>query len=258
MTTYRGAFHLHSHHSYDSRLSFRDLVNLLKQNGFSFAFMSEHAYHRAEKRFLLKSEFQSFIEDCRTLSSPDFLVIPGLEFACRNNQVHIVVTPLGQSFGLEGRDTAGEILEVARREGALAVLVHPFFAGAYRLLGEEEFRALDGFEIWNYRYQRLRGPSGIEYFKLRHWFKQFPRSRAFAGIDLHRKEDLGEIFIEMELEELKSESVFEKLRLRDYRLGALGRTFDPQGKIKSLFPHLFRREVDRVRKLVRRRVGAGS
>ena len=253
MKTYRGAFHLHSRYSYDGQLSLQEIVPLLKKKGVSFALMTEHAYHRIEKRFLSTSEFSRFIQDCQSQSSPDFLLIPGLEFACHNNQVHIVGTPLQQPFSLESLDKPDKILEAIRREGGLAILVHPFFGSAYRRLKKEEFLCLDGFEIWNYGYQGLQGPSLVEYLKFSDWLKTLcPDSRALVGMDLHHAGGIAELYIELELEALKPELIFQKIRERSYRLAALQRNFSPQGELRGLLSHLATREVARIKRIFRR------
>ena len=249
MPTYRGAFHLHSRYSYDSEIPISEMAELLKQRGFSFALMSEHVYHRAENRCLSEEELRNFIADCRRYSSPDFLMIPGLEFSCCDNKVHIIVTPLSEPFALNPIDNISKVIEAAHRRSALAVLVHPFFAEAYRRLTKEAWAHLDGFEVWNYGYQKWHGPSPAQYLKFRRWFKDLPELKAFAGIDLHRKSEVGEVFMEMELPELKQEWVFRKLKDQDYKLGAMGRHFDSKGKLKNYLSHWIRQGREGVKRV---------
>ena len=257
MPEFRGAFHLHSRYSYDGQIPLQEMAPMLKEKGYSFGLMSEHAYDRAKKRFLTREEFQKFIEDCRRYSSPDFLLVPGLEFACYDNKVHLLTTPLPRAFSLEGLDTAPKILETARRENALAFLVHPFYGKAHARLTAGEFSALDGFEIWNYNYQRKLGPSAPEYFKSVEWLKR-GNSRAIAGLDLHRKEDLADISIKIKAEMLKEEIIFEKLRAGDYGLHALKRKFDSKGRIDCLPSHWVRRTASRIKVRVKRFFSSGK
>lgn len=253
MSVYRGAFHLHSHYSYDSRIPLEEMAALLKNKGFSFAFMSEHAYSRNEKRFLSEGEFRNFIQDCRSFSSPDFLLIPGIEFGCYDNKVHILATPFYEAFSLEGMDDASKILSVVQSRRALAVLVHPFYNQAYDRLTPKEQEGLDGFEVWNYNYQHFRGPSLGQYWAQQSWFKRSPKFRAFAGLDLHQPEKVEAMGLEMELKELRADLIFQTIREGNYRLRALGRNFDSRGRItSSLAAHLVKREWGRFLEITRR------
>ena len=252
MPKYRGAFHLHSCYSYDSEIELPEMVGLLKSQGYSFALISEHTYNRAKKEYLTEREFQQFIEDCRTYSRNDFLLIPGLEFSCYDNRVHIVATPLYRAFPLQSLDTAAKILKVTHQEGALAILVHPFWANAHRFLRKEDFEQLDGFEVWNYDYQGSHGPSLAQYLKLRQWIKRSSTPVALVGLDLHQKKNVAEVFIEMDLDELKQDLIFQKIRSKDYCLSAIQRNFNPEGKVEDLLHHLWRRESDFVSRLQHR------
>ncbi len=258
MNKYRGAFHLHTKYSYDGQIPIREMAEFLKQKGYSFALMSEHAYDRTAKRYLTSEEFQSFIRDCQNCSSPDFLMIPGLEFACCDNKVHILASPLYTAFSLESSGTAEGILEIVRRENALAFLVHPFYARAHTRLAKEVFRALNGFEVWNYNYQRCEGPSADQYLKLRKWLKP-SGVRAVAGLDLHRKEDYGEVYIEIKsVEPISLNLILQKLREGTYKLGAAGRIFDSKGKIQNLPGHLAGRLGSKIKRRLSRLFPAGK
>ncbi len=252
MRTYQGAFHLHSRYSYDSEIELKEMAPLLQSQGFAFALMSEHTYDRKAKRYLGEQELQNFIQDCERYSSPHFLMVPGLEFACFDNQVHIVVTPLYQPLPLDQIDTAEKIIEAAHNEEALAILVHPFWGNAYQRLEKKTFLQLDGFEVWNYNYQHQHGPSLSQYLKLRKWFQQSQETMAFAGLDLHHKKNVAPIMIEMSLKALTPEAIFQKLHEKDYALKTLRRKFTPNGRIDNLFLHGVTRESDLLARLRRR------
>ncbi len=252
MTVYRGAFHLHSRHSYDSEIEFSEMRPLLKENGFSFAFMTEHAYDRREKRYLNAREVNQFFEDCRRYSTPDFLFIPGFEFYAYDNQVHIVGTPVHGPVPFESLDTAAKIIDYLHQKESLALLVHPFWVDAYRLVTPEEFQGFDGFEVWNYNYQDFHGPSFSQYQKLRSWLEKPSRKLlAVAGLDLHKKKNVAPVAIEMELSELDEKQIFRKFRTGEYQLNAFERTFSSRGEIDSLVLHLLKREQDLPARLMR-------
>ena len=250
MPKIRGAFHLHSQYSYDGRIPLAEMASFLKSKGYSFGLMSEHNYHRSEKRYLCREELSNFIRECQSLSSPEFLLIPGLEYSCCDNKVHIVVTPLADNSALEGIETPEQVIEKTRREKSLAFLVHPFFGEAYRRVSPEVFGKFDGFEVWNYNYQSRRGPSLSECGQLKQWFKR-PGVLAVAGLDLHRREKFGDVWIEMEVSSLNQEAVFGNLRQGKYTLSACGRHFDSAGNLSGLWSHLTKRLAARVLNLLR-------
>src|SRR5579864_9254892 len=111
----RGALHVHSHLSHDGTLSIAELAEWYRARRYRFMALAEHAQDIDE------AKLERLVDESRRHSSPEFCVIPGLEFACRGG-LHIAglgVTALVKEF-----DPAAVIDTIHEHHGC-AVLAHP-------------------------------------------------------------------------------------------------------------------------------------
>src|SRR5215475_16147546 len=79
----RGVLHVHSQFS-DGEESLERIVQTFRDAGMAFIAVSDHAEVFDEGRM------REYVAQCDSLSSSNFLVIPGLEFALKGGIIHIL------------------------------------------------------------------------------------------------------------------------------------------------------------------------
>ena len=176
----KGALHLHTDYSHDGRLGLEELRDLFLAQGLSFIILTEHAED------FNQSKARRFLEECRRLSTNNFLLIPGFEVE-KDNQ---------------------HILEVGN--GALRVLAHPH-RGNFNV-SPELVTGLHGIEIWNGHYDGKWAPRSKSRQLLLQLRINNPQLFAFAGLDFHDQRQLGGPLLQLSLESLSAEVILENLR----------------------------------------------
>ncbi len=76
-----GLIHVHSEYSYDGTLSLEELVSLCKEGEDRFVILTEHADD------FYDSKMDMLVDECKKLSTKDFILIPGLEFNCEGMHI---------------------------------------------------------------------------------------------------------------------------------------------------------------------------
>jgi predicted metal-dependent phosphoesterase TrpH len=173
----RGLFHLHTVSSRDATLTYEAYADFARENGLSFLVFSEHR----DKMFT--DDVQESVEACEALSTPDLLLVPGQEQETVEPRFyHIIGAGVRRPLGAQ--DPLESIAEI-RRLGGISILAHP---ARYRRHppGPEIYRAIDGIEGWNLRYD---GRAGVRE-DVREILTDNPGVSALAGIDAHDPEDL--------------------------------------------------------------------
>src|ERR1700690_1085346 len=110
------ASHIHSDWSYDGSWSLQALSKRFCERGYRVLMMTEH------DRGFTPDRFAEYREACAEASSPEMLVMPGIEYSDADNRVHVLVW--GVPFLGEELPTA-EMLEAVRLANGVAVLAHP-------------------------------------------------------------------------------------------------------------------------------------
>lgn len=197
----RGVLHVHSVFS-DGEESLDQLVETFKSVGMSFAAVSDHAEVFDEERM------RDYVAVCASLSSSQFLVIPGLEFALKGGSIHIL------GYGITRRVRAAvmdELVDGIHQAGGIAVLAHPP-VGSINMIGAIRGK-LDGIEVWNGRYDGVVAPRADSFQLLRRLRSSNLKVAAYGGIDLHK---LGQarkpIYVDVKAEKLERDDIIEALR----------------------------------------------
>ena len=134
---YRGCLHCHTTNS-DGQMAPEQLVRHYEMGGFDFIAITDH-HHRT---------------DLSDLSTPDFLVMPGIEVnTAKESMIYgggFHITGINLTQGIERRpDWTGQALVDAILEAdGLPILAHPYWSG----LTHEEIAPLDGLlglEVFN-------------------------------------------------------------------------------------------------------------
>src|SRR5262249_39261561 len=147
--------HIHSVFS-DGDESLEQIVQTFKNDGMSFIAMTDHAEVFDDARM------QRYVVLCESLSTADFLVIPGLEFAMKGGSLHIL------GYGITNRVRASNmesLVDGIHDAGGLAVLAHPP-RGSINMIHGIKSR-LDGIEVWNGRYDGTVTPRADSFQLLR-------------------------------------------------------------------------------------------
>ena len=197
---------MHSTHSYDGKLSLRELKDFLLERDISFACMSEHTDE------MTADGAEAFVAECRALSDESFVFVPGFEVPYR--RAHIL------QYGSEvfrGQFADEEMLQQWSAEASLTVLAHPI---RNRFVVDPTMEELiEGVEIWNQQYDGKQVPRTRAATLLRELRSANPTLLAAGGIDFHRSEHFGAPWVELELESLSEAAVLSKLGAGEYVFG---------------------------------------
>ena len=167
----RAAAHVHSHWSYDGRWPLGRIASLFRRVGCDVVLMTEH------ERGFNESRWRLYRDECAAVSR-DILVVPGIEYEDAVGDHHVLVW--GDLPFLGERLELRVLLDRVRARGGTAVLAHPIRRDTYRVLQSPDSSLLDGFEIWNRRYDGWV-PNVLDAFAVA------PQSglMRFVGLDFH-------------------------------------------------------------------------
>jgi hypothetical protein len=195
-----GIVHVHSKLSYDGQNTLAEIASLGRSRGYRFVGMSEHS------DTFDPDKMAQLVDECRRLSDPAFLMIPGLEFTC-DNRLHLL------ALGIDRYTDAKNPIDVARfvqAQGGVAVLSHPSRYG-YRIPSGLEM-LLDGIEVWNAGYDGRFIPNdrSIRLWKSLH--ARNPSLRAFGSQDLHAVDRHRHVRVSVCCERLSRDGILENLK----------------------------------------------
>ncbi len=201
---YHGVLHLHSHYSYDAKLSLSELKDLLRERGVAFACVTEHTDE------LTTEAAARFVAECRALSDATFCMIPGFEISYQDT--HILAP--GCTTFIAQHPNEAELREW-RIHAPLMILAHPHRNGYHDRAPEG---MTDGIEIWNAQYDGKLVPRNGARTLFARLRARAHGLRAFAGWDLHREAHAGGPLIAIEASELSEAAVLRALTAGAYSL----------------------------------------
>jgi len=170
---FRGAIHLHTNLSHDGTLTLEQLVEFLKSRKYHFMAITEHSYD------IDQAMMADLAGRSAGLSSPGFIIIPGIEFRCHDD-----IDILGYGvIQVSDSDDPATIIKHIHDNGGVAVLAHPTIRNYP--FAPDWIKLLDGCEIWNIQ-ERKYLPRAETLRKFRQFKKWHPGLMAFCGLDLHR------------------------------------------------------------------------
>ncbi len=105
--------HVHSNWSYDGHLRLDELKEKFQRYGVKVLYMTEH------DRTFDQEKWDSYKEACKKASSENFLFVPGIEYSCKNNRLHVLVWGDLPFFGSECLDE-----QLFRKLSNYSLLVH--------------------------------------------------------------------------------------------------------------------------------------
>ena len=163
--------HVHSDWSYDGHYSLLELKEIFKRWGVKCLLMSEH------DRTFNSEKWDRYQKACDAESDNNFLIIPGIEYSCPNNIIHILVwgnLPF-MGAGLEPH----LLFDKLQKHKYFAVWAHPEHKKAYRIFDDNWLKFLHGIEIWN------RKSNGIKPSRLSYYLAKKHSLILFGGPDFH-------------------------------------------------------------------------
>lgn len=195
--TIAAACHIHSEWSYDATWRLSDLAAEFERRGYRVMLMAEHDQNFSESRF------QEYRAACREVSSPNLLVVPGIEYSDADNVVHVPTWGLDCFLG-ERLETREMLEQVSARQG-VAVLAHPARRNAVGCLDPSWTRHFAGVEIWNRKYDGW-APNAIAAHLL-------PGTVRFASLDFHARNQFFPLSMQLDLSgPITEQTVVECLR----------------------------------------------
>lgn len=218
MTGLRVVMHAHSNWSYDGHHSLASIARLYGRLGAHVVMMTEHDTGFDPDRF------EDYRLECAEASTPDCLIVPGIEYSSPDNDIHILTWGM-TSFRGEHRPV-DLILEDTRTQGGVAILAHPVRRRAWEKIDPSWFDLLSGIELWNRKSDGISwGSEALELLR---------RSglSAYVGHDFHRHRQLWPLYQKYQISALlKTSERAEKMLVRSIARGestpyAFGRPLD--------------------------------
>jgi len=198
--------HVHSSFSYDSPTDLGEIAEMARRHRIQCVLMSEH------NNTLDRDQVGRLIDRCAEVSTPDCLVVPGLELSLDENRVHLLAYGVREFIpSLHERALKGLIRQV-HQAGGVAVLAHPSHKAALTRLDPDDLRGLDGMEIWNVRNGARFFPHADELAGLAALRRRGVGLAAFAGLDWHYLRQFERLVLRVEVDALCATNVLAELK----------------------------------------------
>jgi hypothetical protein len=182
----RAALHVHSTFS-DGEFTLLELREKFLRAGCRVVCVVDHAEAFDAERLA------RFTEGCARHSDGQLLLLPGLEFECRQ-RLHIV------GYGVVTRSASQEPEEIVRHiadQGGVSVIAHPKTEFFDWIRG---FSVLpDGIEAWNTKYDGKHAPRPETFELIQELRAQRRALQAFYGIDLHWRHQYSGLLVDLDL-----------------------------------------------------------
>ncbi len=203
----RGVGHVHSTYSFDGKVPLDELAAFLRGKGLDFVLMTEHVEQ------MDAPSLSRFVDDCRALSTDDFLMLPGVEIEYSNVL----------AFGIDHVrqwDEPADLIPVFREQGAFLGLSHP--AKLHRDAEVNAFPVVEGVEVWNRKYDGTKTLRPRSMALYEHLLGRKPGLVPTCGLDFHRLSDWTDVWMEVDAESPTRQQIFAALRAGAVRISAHG------------------------------------
>ncbi|GIH10155.1 hypothetical protein Rhe02_82220 [Rhizocola hellebori] len=144
---YLAAPHIHSAWSDDASWSLGDIAAGFGKRGYRIVLLSEHS------RAFAEADLGAYHAACAEASTPEVLLVPGIEYNDPENLIHITVWGEVPFFGHTPQ--IGDLLAKVSAEGGVSVLAHPWRRDAWRRYESAWTPHLAAIEVWNRKYDGL-------------------------------------------------------------------------------------------------------
>lgn len=137
----RVVLHCHSTWSYDGHWSLSSIALMYSALGVDAVMMTEHDTGFDPLRF------GDYRAECAAASTARCALIPGIEYSCPDNDVHILTWGLNH-FLAEHRPVSETLFDV-QQAGGVTIFAHPIRRDVWAKFDTAWAPLLDGIEIWN-------------------------------------------------------------------------------------------------------------
>lgn len=138
---FRAVLHVHSNWSYDGQWPLERIARFYGAFGIDAVMMTEH------DTGFVPSRFAEYRAACASASTQRCRLIPGIEYSCPENDIHILTWGL-TDFLAEHRPIM-ETLGAVKERGGVAVFAHPVRRAAWRSFQPKWVPLLSAIELWN-------------------------------------------------------------------------------------------------------------
>lgn len=215
----KGALHVHSKLSRDGTMTIVQLAEWYGRRGYQFLAIGEHAED------LNEAKVQALGQQSAESSSPQFCVIPGIEFACRDDMHLLGIGAVRLAPEQEPR----AMVQALHEEGVFVVLAHP--RRIRWSCPPDVLCEVDAAEIWNVGYDGKYLPSPQALGAYQRMRQTNPRLLAVASHDFHRVSSFYDVAIEMDVPSLSAREILRNLREGCYRIRSPFFHSDPRARL---------------------------
>lgn len=226
-----GLFHFHSNYSYDGELSLGEIISFAKRYGCQFVVLNEHCKEFSQEKY------KELLAKCQELSNNDFCLVPGMEFACCDNNLHILALGLNKII-FDFEDDFEEILNFIKSSNGIAILAHPYREKTLKLR-EDFLGKFTGIEIWNVREDGKGIPKYRNISYLKKLRKKGYNLWGFGGLDFHDLKDFGFVKTVVEVNELTQDCLLKAFKEGSFYIEKGIFVIDSRGNIKYLRKYFY-------------------
>ncbi|MCP6719566.1 MAG: CehA/McbA family metallohydrolase [Patescibacteria group bacterium] len=208
-------FHTHTHYSFDSKASLKDIIEAAAKRGINCLAITDH---RETKGALEAEEYAK---------EKSILIIPGIEIKSRQGDI------LGLNIKeiIPDRLSAKETIKEIKRQGGTVIIAHPFaFLHSFRGDLKEFLGEIDGIET-------LNGAAFSSWNKKAQDFAEKYDLPVTAGSDSHSPEFVGRVYLEIPGDNLSIEEVLEAVK-------------DKKGKLFGKEYNFFEKIIDHLKRFL--------
>lgn len=147
MKLVRAAAHVHSEWSDDASWTLPEITAAFGKRHYDVVLLCEHS------RGFVPSEWDAYVAACAAASTPQVLLVPGIEYNDDDNVVHVAVWGELPFFGQE--PDIPELLAKVAAEDGVSVFAHPWRKDAWHRYDPSWAPYLAAVEIWNRKYDGI-------------------------------------------------------------------------------------------------------
>jgi hypothetical protein len=205
--------------------------------------VTEHSFDVSE------SDMAELESQADALSTPDFLVVPGLEVRC-DHDIEIVAPGVTT---LCAYTDPGRVITHIHEQGGVAILAHPYVRNYP--IDPAWVQYLDAVEIWNVANEGRYIPSPLTLRKCRALLAAHQGLHGIAALDLHDTRNYCRLYIHAKVGRLDRAALLASLRQGTYYCRSAFFQSNAHGDFSRaylLYVDALRRIRDLLRRAVRR------
>ncbi len=194
----KGIIHVHTKgFSYDAKVSFEEIKEFCKNNGYKFVAVTEHS------ESMNKKKMKKLVEKCKKMSEKELIFIPGLEIVTKE-KYEVLGVGIKKHLRI---DSLEKVVKFIQKNKGIAILAHP---SKYKKLPSNP-EIFDGIEVLNFEYNGFFPcPSSLKLLKKAR--KKNKSTFGYFGLDMHRKIHFRNIFLEVKCKKLNEKNIIQSLK----------------------------------------------